>query len=203
MNTLKFLHDRYGFDYTQKPPFKIHSDRENELTAIFAGLGFTKGVEVGVEQGVFAEQLCKSIPGLILYGVDPWTAYKGYREHVSQDKLEAFYMDTLNRMVPYEFVPVRLTSVAAADEYPDEYFDFVYIDGNHEFFYVADDLRAWIPKVRKGGIIAGHDYRRNSGKYTNDVKDVIPAYTFAKKINPWFVLTEPNKKSAPSWFWVK
>lgn len=41
---------------------------------------------------------------------------------------------------------------------PDEVLDMVYIDAGHTYECVANDLKAWIPKVKKGGIIAGHDY---------------------------------------------
>ena len=43
-------------------------------------------------------------------------------------------------------------------EFPDEYFDLVYIDSNHFFDHVVRDLECWWPKVRLGGYIAGHDY---------------------------------------------
>lgn len=40
----------------------------------------------------------------------------------------------------------------------DGYFDFIYVDARHDFKGVYQDLRLWWPKLRKGGIMAGHDY---------------------------------------------
>jgi predicted O-methyltransferase YrrM len=52
----------------------------------------------------------------------------------------------------------RLPSAEAALRFPDGHFDFVYIDGDHHEQKVREDLAAWGPKVRPGGIIGGDDY---------------------------------------------
>jgi len=49
-------------------------------------------------------------------------------------------------------------SVEVAKDFPDEYFDYVYIDAIHEYDNVTEDIKAWFPKVKKGGILAGHDF---------------------------------------------
>jgi predicted O-methyltransferase YrrM len=43
-------------------------------------------------------------------------------------------------------------------KYPDETLDFCFIDGSHEYEDVKKDIQAYLPKVKKGGILAGHDY---------------------------------------------
>jgi len=190
------------FDGKRNRMLEIPGRRGEVFPELFTELGYTRGVEVGVEQAVFAKTLCQGIKTLnVLYGVDPWKAYSGYREHVSQEKLDGFYDDVLKKMKNEPFIPIRKFSHEAAEDFADGSLDFVYIDGNHEFFEVTRDLHVWIPKIRKGGIVAGHDFRRNSGKYVNDVKDVIPAYMYAKQIPIWFVVRE--KQSASSWFFVK
>lgn len=52
----------------------------------------------------------------------------------------------------------RKTSLEASKEYLDESLSFVFIDGSHEYEDVLEDLKAWIPKIKVGGVIAGHDY---------------------------------------------
>lgn len=54
-----------------------------------------------------------------------------------------------------------MASVEAAERYGDRYFDVVFIDADHAYESVRDDIRAWLPKVRPGGIIAGHDFANN------------------------------------------
>jgi hypothetical protein len=85
----------------------------------------------------------------------------------------------------------------AVKDYPDQSLDFVYIDGNHEFSHVAADIAAWVKKVRRGGILAGHDYRRTTNLVCH-VVDVVNAWTYSHKIKPWFL----TSKDIPGWFWV-
>jgi len=57
---------------------------------------------------------------------------------------------------------LRLTSLEAAQIFPDEYFDMVYIDANHSYAAVSEDIKAWLPKVKIGKILGGHDYNLRS-----------------------------------------
>ena len=58
---------------------------------------------------------------------------------------------------------VDLPSTEAVQEYPDEYFEFVFIDAAHDLVNVIRDIKAWYPKVKKGGVLAGHDYPNFAG----------------------------------------
>jgi predicted O-methyltransferase YrrM len=50
------------------------------------------------------------------------------------------------------------STVLALRLFPDEHFDFVFIDAAHDYASVVADIRGWLPKVKHGGILAGHDY---------------------------------------------
>ncbi len=75
---------------------------------------------------------------------------------------------------------------------------------------MTNDIAEWGKKVRKGGIISGHDYfRSRSGVYIH-VKDVVQGWTYAHGIHPWFVLqgmfekrTKLVENKWESWMWVK
>ena len=167
-----------------------------DLARYFAALGFTMGAEIGVERGLYAEVLCREIPNLRLLAVDAWTAYSGYREHVTQAKLDAFWAEAQERLAPYGATVVKAFSVEAARHIPDGSLDFVYIDGNHMYDQVWADLTAWVPKVRSGGIVAGHDYGRSSVGHV------------AEAVDDWCVehdvlLTVCRGDRSPSWFWVQ
>lgn len=199
MDTLAYLADKYRLDYSGRSPIQFHCLRE-ELAILFAELGYTRGAEVGVEQGLYSEVLCQANPNLHLYCVDAWLAYKGYRDHVSQEKLDRFYADAHARLQPYGCELIRAYSHEAAERFPNGSLDFVYIDGNHEFFQVTRDIAAWAPKVRPGGILAGHDFKRDKGRdWVCHVKDVVQAWTYSHSIQPWFVLTG---RGNPNWMWV-
>ena len=102
----------------------------------------------------------------------------------------------------------------AVEDFEDNSLDFVFIDGAHDFKNVAMDICEWAKKVRPGGIVYGHDYKRWNprsyvGKrYTVDVKDVVQAYMYSKGINPWFALENeiPDPKFGrdnPCWMFVR
>jgi hypothetical protein len=195
-----------------KSPIEIPNvGRWNELTQLWTGLGYTRGAEIGIERGHFSKQQFQTNPNLHLLCVDPWLAYDGYREHVSQPKLDAFFEETVDRLAPYSKTIMRMTSEQAASAVPNRSLDYVYLDGNHGLLYVIQDLYLWLPKIRKGGMIAGHDYiQRRRGKYNAEVHvvEALHAYTQAFHIDRWFLcgtkaqVEGEVRDSARSWFWI-
>ena len=70
--------------------------------------------------------------------------------------------------------PLRMTSLEASTLYADQSLDFVFIDASHEYQDVLDDIRAWMPKIKSGGILAGHDYPHHGvRKAVNEVFDSV------------------------------
>ena len=54
--------------------------------------------------------------------------------------------------------PVKKDSIVAAASFENEYFDFIFIDANHDYSSVISDIESWNPKLNKTGIISGDDY---------------------------------------------
>jgi predicted O-methyltransferase YrrM len=67
------------------------------------------------------------------------------------------FLDNLNTVSNY-YNLVRGYSEMVSKKYKDESLDFVFIDGNHDYDNIKLDITSWLSKVKKGGIIAGHDY---------------------------------------------
>jgi len=81
--------------------------------------------------------------------------------------------------------PVRITSGEGSVIYQKESLDFVFIDANHVFEAVMDDLNCWFPKVKKGGFIGGHDYKDEDVKRAVDTFFGENNYIFDYKENSW------------------
>lgn len=204
MNTSEYIIKKFN---VEKPKFgtEVNGSRKKELLEIIKELDFKVGVEIGVEFGSYSEEICIANPQLKLYSIDPWKAYPTYREHLTQSKIDSIYEAAKLRLKPYNCKIIRDFSEKAYKKFDNESVDFIYIDGNHEFLNVAQDIALWMPKLKKGGIMAGHDYIRRTGEYglINNVKDVVPAYAYAKGITVWYILRETKPNGPSSWFWVK
>lgn len=203
---------------------EIKNTNRETLAKLFAELNFTKGAEIGVEEGIYSEILLKANPKLHLICVDAWAAYEGYRDHMIQEEMDMIFRRATNRLEPYFWrnsgssscMLIKGYSVDEAKNIEDESLDFVYIDANHEFVNVVNDIAAWERKVKVGGIIAGHDYiKRKTNAYLMHVPYALAGYTSAYQIKPLFLLgrkdvkanTNPNRgelrDSTRSWFYVK
>jgi len=166
-------------------PIKVRGYKRNpHLYRLFNELGFKNGVEVGVKDGANALAMCKQIAGISLGLVEPWD--------ISCSK----YKIAIKNLEPYNVKPVCELSMNALSEFKDNSLDFVYIDANHRFDYVMEDIIHWSKKVRPGGIVSGHDYW-NWKK--GEVVLAVNAYIKAHNIQDFFVTDE----EIPSWFWVK
>ncbi len=139
---------------------KIKEETEktrNDLAKLFIGVG----AEVGVERAMFSRNIAKTSDKLYL--VDFWGLTEGYRDHVTQEKLDSFFEESKQRMNEYHCEFIRKLSMDAVKDFKDESLDFVYIDANHGYESTKEDIREWSKKVKKGGIVSGHDYVKKNG----------------------------------------
>jgi len=200
-STLEYIIDKYNLNIKKKPPIVIDEMVHRiHLAKLFHELDFKIGVELGVERGLYTITLARENPQAHIIGIDAWQAYGDYRDHVSQEKINGFYFDAVKRLQPFNNVEFRREfSMDAVERFKNNELDFVYIDANHSFRYIAEDIVEWSKKVRAGGIVSGHDFRRWQRSFSCHVKDVVHAYTYSHGIKPWFVTAERS----PSWFYVK
>jgi hypothetical protein len=214
ISTLNYIINKYNLNIGKQYMVEIPNMGRADLAVLFAELNFKKGAEIGVERGLYSEILCKANPKLHLYSIDPWkvSAYEPGIQGIYYDQkmFDDFYKETKKRLKPYNCTIIRKTSMKAAGKFPDESLDFVYIDGNHDFVNVTNDIYTWSKKVRPGGIISGHDYIYLPTRKQVHVKFVVPAYTRAYQIVPFFLvgaeaIKVPGVTRDPyrSWFWVK
>ena len=173
---------------------KIYT-RKQLLSEIVAPLvaGET-GVEVGTHLGGFAEQILKRTELAQLYCIDP---YPGdcYPHMDACAREEAARVRLARFGARAEFI--ILPSLEAVQQFATASLAFVYIDAQHWEKDVLDDCRAWWPKVREGGVLAGHDY------HSRGRNGVIPAVkAFFADIGHEYTVCEP-RESHPTWWAVK
>lgn len=121
------------------------------------------GAEIGVRSGETGEALLAALPELErLYCVDPWEAYPDYTasEFVTQGWLTGQYEQFHERLAAHwkRVWLFRTNSVDGSMLVEEESLDFVFIDACHAYEYVMCDLEMWAPKIKRGGLIAGHDW---------------------------------------------
>lgn len=143
----------------------------------------SKGVELGVAKGHYARLLLDSGRFNELWLVDRWADH--------HDLLEYHYVV---RTMPQARV-LRSTFTAAAPLFEDESLDFVYVDGYaHTGQEGGRTLDEWWPKVRPGGIFAGHDYCERWAPTVEAVNQFIEKH--------WLTLNVTQEDRFPSW-WVR
>lgn len=192
-------------------PAEIPDCSRDDLPQLFVDMGFKVGAEIGVYKGDFSKQFGNV--GLKLFCIDPWKNYKDFYHNQGQKRLDFLYEHTKRALAEYPSIEIiRKTSMEAVEDFADESLDFVYIDANHEFRYIAEDISEWAKKVRKGGIVSGHDYfyiKSGTGADFWHVAYVLKAYIGALSIPNFYLLGSKDIKPGEkrdrwrSWMFVK
>jgi hypothetical protein len=139
------------------------------------------GAEIGVARGDFAKVLLDHAAPRELHLIDPWShlesddlAGGAILARVARDPGAHLVPPAENRLGDEQFRGVverfssdlrvrlhRQFSYKIAPVFPDSFFDFIYIDGNHTYEFVLRDLLDFAPKVKADGLIMGHDFFHN------------------------------------------
>jgi len=135
-----------------------------------------EGVEVGVDIGENAADILLNWSNIAkLYLVDP------------VDNIHDRFNAEGNRV---KFI--NKYSVEGAKDFVDNTLDFVYLDADHSYQAVKDDLNAWYPKLKVGGIICGHDF---------SIEDVEQKLCVAWAATEFFALHELELHTVGADFW--
>jgi len=155
------------------------------------GLGLKSliGVEIGVAFGENAESIMETLNMEKLFLVD------AYQRFFVNDSLYSYYVGArkfaIERLAKFgdRVIFIRKFSMHALEEIPNE-LDFVYIDGNHAYSFVKEDIEGYYEKVKEGGVIGGHDFNRMH----KGVLQAVVEFTqdndieFYNQINDWWLL---------------
>jgi hypothetical protein len=124
------------------------------------------GVEVGVNEGANIFEIAKNNTKSKIYGVDPYRIQREnslYEKNISQEytdkSLNIIKRKTLKEALKYPNLEIIVdTSENASKQFDRESIDFVFIDGDHSYGSVKNDIKCWEPIVKENGLIMGHDY---------------------------------------------
>jgi predicted O-methyltransferase YrrM len=107
--------------------------------------------EIGSFGGVSSEVLALHCQKL--YCVDTWEDWSGdgfiYTAMERFDNMKSLYT---------HIDKLHMRGDEASKMFPDEHFDLVYIDASHWYDDVINDINTWLPKIKHGGYLTGHDY---------------------------------------------
>lgn len=185
----------------------------DDFALFLAENGYKVGVEIGVDRGEYGIVLCKA--GLKVYGVDSYLRYDAYK---AEGAYKSHLEEATANLKGYDYTIINKFSTDALNDFEDNSLDFVYIDGNHTLPYIAQDIFGWEKKVRKGGIISGHDYAVVSGPRERQepkvydgihVKLAVDACAFIMRLSRLYILGRREKKEGEkrdkwrSWFFFK
>lgn len=132
------------------------------LEKIVKDNNFTVGVELGVHEGITFIHMQETCPDLTWYGIDLWTHRPIFERwyHV----LKSQFNDLI----------IKESTFTAHRLFEDQSVDLVFIDADHRYESVKRDITNWLPKIKPGGYISGHDINQT---YTQQaVKETIEEY---------------------------
>jgi len=125
-----------------------------------------KFIEVGAWKGksacFMAVEIINSGKDIDFFVIDPFPTLEELHElygdiHPIEDALYKTYLENIEP-VKHIIKTIRKPSLEAVENFQDHSIDFIFLDGDHTYEYVKKELAAWYPKLKKGGIFAGHDY---------------------------------------------
>ena len=122
--------------------------------------------EIGVWKGRFSKNILDAMKPKMLHLIDPYKYQPEFGPRLyggkvakSQEDMDEIFEATKKRFARFRNVTFhRDFSNKTSTQFEDAYFDWVYIDGNHAFEYVLEDLELYFPKVKSGGFLTGDDF---------------------------------------------
>lgn len=125
--------------------------------------------EIGVQRGLNFNEMIRHKPKVAV-AVDSWiddgVLFRN-DSGFSQEALDGMYEDFKKQMSDKPFVKIyRKYSFEAVKHFDDNYFDLIYIDGDHSYEGCLRDIEDWYPKLKKGGFLVGDDFRDDEMRVT-------------------------------------
>jgi len=139
--------------------------QRSDLGRLLQARKFTIGAEVGVQNALHAQELLGKWHNVQhFYLIDLWGFQENYEDIANRppNEQDQIYANAQTNLMPWtqqnKTTFLRMLSTQAAQKIPHQSLDFVYIDARHDYCGAKEDMEAYYPKLRPGGIMAGHDF---------------------------------------------
>jgi len=157
--------------------------------------------EIGVLNGDYAQTIKSAFLEAKLHLIDIWqTEGNDFYYSIRKNDTENAYLKALGRFKDdNKCFFYKEKSSEACKRFPDNFFDLIYIDADHSYDGVKNDILSWLPKIKIGGFICGHDFDPDLEMPEGNIFGVNKAVTeiFKDKIDKVCLTNEPYFKS---WF---
>ena len=180
----RWLATRLGLVPSERRGFLLHLFPQHSI-----------GAEIGVHMGDFSQRMLDHVSPKELHLIDPWEhhtsaeyryAWYGGAAKRGQDEMDLRYASVCNRFsneIDAGRVEIhRGYSKEVLEKLPDEYLDWIYIDGNHLYEYVLQDLELSLTKTKPGGLITGDDYTEG-GWWQGGVKKAVDEFAGRESVD--------------------
>lgn len=153
-------------------------DSYPHLSRLINDLDLKTGVELGVAAGRHSEYILLNTKIEKLWSIDRWQHVDGYDDlmnlpQAQHDELHSYVCNKLQSFGERSVV-IKSDTTQASNLFDDYSLDFVYVDADHSYEGCKRDLEAWIPKIKKGGYITGHDLNWES--VFKAISEVLPRF---------------------------
>lgn len=180
--------------YEDIPGYFDYQEFYKHVVEKFSGGTFVEvGAWFGRSTAYFAQLIIDSSKSINLYVVDTWKGSANEPGHLNTvaNRGGSIYRKFVNNMrelgVDRVITTMEMLSIDAALEFEDASVDMVFLDAEHSYTAVKEDISAWYPKVRTGGILAGHDYCLAWPGVKQAVDELLPSKHNFKSTNVWMV----------------
>ena len=152
-----------------------------------------KVAEIGVAQGDFSEQILEITAPDSLHLIDVWNSRR-YGTDLFKEVTARFKGQIYEGLIQIH----RELSTDAAEDFEDDYFDWIYIDTTHSYDMTQEELERYAPKVKLDGILAGHDYTMGNWDSLNRYGVIEAVHEFCVK-HAWelvYLTVEPAENQS-------
>ena len=162
-------------------------------------------VEIGTRDAVSTLSLNEHAAIKRLVTIDPYLQYEDYKHDGGwETATDETYEKTKEVLSKYSNIEIiRAKSSEAVDDFEDESIDFLFVDGNHSYNYVLEDLELYYPKVKQGGVITGDDYYMNADNYEGEKMVQEAVNDFAEKYSLELQKRGSHRGYPKNWIFIK